>query len=74
MATKKAAAKPAKAAAKKTVMKKSAKPVSRKKKGIKKDDKYSCNVCGLVVSVNEECGCIETCDIICCGKQMKTKK
>lgn len=33
-------------------------------------DKYSCTVCGLVVTIDETCGCIETCDIICCGEQM----
>lgn len=46
---------------------------SKKKKEIKKGNKYVCNVCGLVVSVDEVCGC-EVCDLICCGKQMKSKK
>jgi hypothetical protein len=45
-----------------------------KKKGIKKGSKFVCAVCGLVVSVDEACGCIEMCDIICCGKQMRAKK
>ncbi len=84
MATKKVAAKPRKAAAKKTTVKKATakkttakkivKQAGRKKKEVTPGDKYSCSVCGLVVSVDEECGCIETCDIICCGEQMKTKK
>jgi len=74
MATKKAVAKPAKAAAKKTTVKKSVKTVGKKKKEVKKGDKYSCDVCGLVVSVDEACGCIDTCDIICCGEQMKAGK
>ena len=74
MATKKAVAKPAKAAAKKTAVKKSVKPVGKKKKEVKKGDKYSCDVCGLVVSVDEACGCIDTCDIICCGEQMSANK
>jgi hypothetical protein len=89
MAIKKVAAKPGKAAAKKTtvkkapakkttlkktIAKKTVKPAVRKKKKVTSGDKYSCSVCGLIVSVDEESGFIETCDIICCGKQMKTKK
>jgi hypothetical protein len=33
--------------------------------------KYECVVCGLVVCVDEICGCVETCDIICCGEHME---
>ena len=56
------------------------KPVKRKvtkkavKKGVKKGDVYQCSVCGLAVKVDELCGCIDACDIICCEKQMKPKK
>ncbi|MCM8801286.1 MAG: hypothetical protein NC912_04680 [Candidatus Omnitrophica bacterium] len=39
-----------------------------------KKSKYVCEVCGLIVSVDETCGCVDTCDIICCGQQMKEKK
>jgi hypothetical protein len=39
----------------------------------KKGDSYECAVCGLVVSVDETCGCVDVCDIICCGKPMKAK-
>jgi hypothetical protein len=52
--------------------KKTTKKVS--KKGVKKGDAYKCTVCGLVVSVDEICGCVDTCDIICCEKPMKAKK
>jgi hypothetical protein len=31
-------------------------------------------VCGLAVTVDEVCGCVDVCDIICCGKPMKPKK
>lgn len=66
-------------AEKKDVAKKSIKKVLSKKstvpsKKITKGTKYTCNVCGLIVSIDRECGCIETCDIICCGKQMVQKK
>jgi len=44
------------------------------KKSSTKKQKYTCEVCGLVISVDEICGCVDTCDIICCGKQMKVKK
>ena len=57
--------------AEKKVAKKAAKAA---KKGVKKGDAYTCDVCGLVVTVDETCGCVETCDIICCDKQMKPKK
>jgi hypothetical protein len=38
-----------------------------------KGDAYECEVCGLVVTVDEPCGCVDVCDIICCGKPMKAK-
>ena len=59
---------------KKTTAKKTVKPSGRKKKEVAPGDKYSCNVCGLIVSVDEESGFVETCDIICCGEQMETQK
>jgi hypothetical protein len=56
--------------------KKAVKKVARKvvKKAAKKGDVYKCGVCGLAVTVDEVCGCVDTCDIICCEKQMKPKK
>ncbi len=59
----------AKAAVKKTPAKK---PATKAKK--KSVEKYSCEVCGLVVSVDEACGCAEACDLICCGTQMQKKR
>lgn len=53
-------------------MTKKAKKQTTKKKQEKQ--KYTCEVCGLVVSVDESCGCVDTCDIICCGQPMKPKK
>ena len=44
------------------------------KKAVKKGDVYKCSVCGLAVTVDEVCGCVDTCDIICCEKPMKPKK
>ena len=44
------------------------------KKKVTKGDAYVCEVCGLAVTVDEACGCVEVCDIICCGKPMKEKK
>jgi len=57
-------------------VKKAVKKVAKKgvKKGVKKGDVYKCSVCGLAVTVDEVCGCIDACDIICCEKQMKSKK
>jgi len=44
------------------------------KKKMAKDASYACEVCGLVVSVDEVCGCVDVCDIVCCGKPMKERK
>ncbi len=60
--------------------KKSVKKVVKKsgtksvKKGVKKGDVLKCGVCGIAVSVDEVCGCVDTCDIICCEKPMKLKR
>jgi hypothetical protein len=40
---------------------------------MKKGDKLVCDLCGLAVTVCDECGC-ETHELICCGEPMKTKK
>jgi ribosomal protein L32 len=58
--------------AKRSVAKRSSKAVS--KKAVKKGDVYKCSVCGLSVVVDEICGCVDTCDIICCEKEMKPKR
>jgi hypothetical protein len=34
---------------------------------------YACGACGLAVTVDEDCGCVETHDIICCDTPMKKK-
>jgi hypothetical protein len=44
------------------------------KKKMAKGASYACEVCGLVVSVDEVCGCVDVCDIVCCGKPMKERK
>ena len=53
-------------------VKKAVKKVAKKvvKKGVKKGDVYKCGVCGLAVKVDTVCGCVDTCDIVCCEKQM----
>lgn len=40
----------------------------------KKGTRFSCGVCGIGVVVDEVCGCVDTCDIVCCGSPMATKK
>jgi hypothetical protein len=44
------------------------------KRAVAKGASYACHVCGLVLVVDEECGCAEVCDIICCGTPMKERK
>ncbi len=34
-------------------------------------DAYSCEVCGLAVTVDEACGCTEAHELICCSEPMK---
>lgn len=35
----------------------------------KKGERYKCEECGVLVAVEDECGC-EPCDLICCGVPM----
>jgi hypothetical protein len=55
------------------------KKMVKKKKGTKKTrkmrkgTKYTCRECGLVVTIDEVCGCVDFCDLMCCGKQMVRK-
>ena len=70
MAARKAAKK---APAKKAPAKRAACCSSSRAKA-KAGDQYKCSVCGLVVSVDETCGCVQQCDIICCDTQMKKKR
>jgi len=53
---------------------KATKPAKISKKKVRSGDRYSCEACGLVVSVDEVCGCVDACDIICCGQQMKATR
>ena len=53
----------------KKVVKKATKKVA--KKGVKKGDVYKCGVCGLAVKVDNVCGCVDYCDIVCCEKEMR---
>jgi len=71
--TAKAAPRTAKAAAKPAAAK-ATKPARTAKKKVKSGDRYACEVCGLVVSVDEACGCVDACDIICCGEEMTARK
>jgi hypothetical protein len=41
---------------------------------VSKGDSYVCEVCGLAVTVDEMCGCVDACDIICCNEPMKARK
>ncbi|MCX8153895.1 MAG: hypothetical protein N3E52_05635 [Candidatus Bathyarchaeota archaeon] len=39
----------------------------------KKGEKYKCEECGLIVLVEDPCGC-ETVGLLCCGAPMKPVK
>ncbi len=51
-----------------------AKKCGKKKSNKKTKEQYVCGQCGLVISVDETCNCVDICDIICCGAPMKPKK
>ncbi len=55
---------------KKTVKRK----VPKKQQELKSGSRYQCRVCGLAVTIDQVCGCVDFCDIICCGEQMKPSK
>jgi hypothetical protein len=61
-------------AVKKAVAKKATakKPSARDKSRV--GNKYQCGVCGMAVTVDEDCGCTEAHDIICCRTPMKKKR
>jgi hypothetical protein len=65
------AAKTTKAAVKAAARKAPAAKAPAKKAAIAKGASMSCEVCGLVVTVDEACGCAEAHEIICCGEAMK---
>lgn len=49
-------------------------PKAKKKVKITKGDKHKYGVCGLVVQVEEACGRVDVCDIVCCDKPMKKQR
>ena len=55
-------------AVKETAAKKA--PAAKKESRIGKE--YECEVCGLAVTVDEDCGCAE-CEILCCEEPMKQR-
>ncbi len=64
-----------KAKAKKATTKKKAPAKKAAARRIPKaGETYSCGVCGLAVTVDEACGCVEAHDLICCSKPMKKKR
>jgi hypothetical protein len=73
MATKKVVKKVKKAV--KPVLKKKAKPVIKKKAKpvAKKIERYACRVCGLAVTVDQNCSCEYLHEFVCCDKVMKKK-
>ena len=59
---------------KKTAVTKTKSKAKAKGSKIKKGSKYQCSVCGVAVTVDEVCGCVEEHEFICCDKPMKPKK
>ncbi|MEW6088333.1 MAG: hypothetical protein AB1498_08515 [bacterium] len=51
----------------KTKSKKTAEKTNQK---TKKGSKYTCDSCGMVITVNDPCGC-DPCDLVCCGQDMR---
>jgi hypothetical protein len=40
----------------------------------KKGEQYKCEECGLVVIVEDPCGCDDACELVCCEAPMKPVK
>lgn len=40
----------------------------------KKEAKYICGVCGLVLSIDESSGSVDAAETVCCGKKMGKKQ
>jgi hypothetical protein len=40
----------------------------------RKGEKYTCEECGVMVTVDEPCGCVTESHFICCGTPMKPVK
>lgn len=51
-----------------------AKKSTKKAKRAKKGSRYVCGVCGLAITVDNICGCVDACDIICCQEAMRPKR
>jgi hypothetical protein len=45
--------------------------MATKKRKVTKKDKLVCRKCGLVLSIDNYCGCYEAHDVVCCGEKMK---
>lgn len=73
-AKKTAARTPKKTAAKKTAVKTAARKTVKKTAGPEEGDRYACEVCGLAVTVDSACGCVETAHLLCCDTPMKLKR
>ncbi|HET6514096.1 MAG TPA: hypothetical protein VFG09_02975 [Thermodesulfovibrionales bacterium] len=59
-----------KAVSRKTAVKKAVKKTTRVTEG----SRYSCDVCGLAVTVDNACCCAEGAHLICCEQPMKKKR
>ena len=53
--------------------KSSKKGAARSGKKMKNGSKLVCGECGLILTVDEMCGCLDYCDVICCGEQMSLR-
>jgi hypothetical protein len=40
------------------------------KNSVAKGSKLTCKECGLELRVVDDCGCVDPCDVMCCGEQM----
>ena len=63
-----------KATAKKSIVKKAQAKKTLARRNPKAGETYECGVCGLAVVVDEDCGCTEVHNIICCSEPMVKKR
>ena len=53
---------------------KAAKKLGGKKNEIKKGDQLVCGDCGLIVRVDDLCGCSTFHEVVCCGEPMAVRE
>ena len=61
-------------ATKKTAVQKGAGSKTPSKRKSRAGDRYVCDACGLAITVDEDCCCMDPCDLLCCDMPMRKRR